>query len=60
MSGDRYKRRLLDPSNPDIYQCGCRWTKEPGWGDVLALCPFHAEINSIELEQYERKQAGRS
>lgn len=35
--GDTYRRRF----DGDVAQCGCAWTKEPGYGDVLKLCPIH-------------------
>jgi NAD(P)H-hydrate repair Nnr-like enzyme with NAD(P)H-hydrate dehydratase domain len=38
-SGDMYRRREVSPG---VYQCGCQWTRIPGFGDVLEQCPIHA------------------
>ena len=37
--GDIYRRRFVG----DVAQCGCRWQRFAAFGDVLILCPMHAE-----------------
>jgi hypothetical protein len=54
LSGDVYKRRFVG----DTAQCGCHWTREPGWGDVLNLCPIHKAHSAAHLRQYERERKG--
>jgi hypothetical protein len=34
-------RKHREHTSPDTYQCGCHWTREPGFGDVLHECPIH-------------------
>jgi hypothetical protein len=36
--GDIYKRRKI---SADKYQCGCKWVRRAGLGDVLVECPIH-------------------
>jgi hypothetical protein len=43
-SGDIYARRF----SGGVAQCGCRWVREAGYGDVLQLCPLHAEHSALE------------
>lgn len=51
--GDTYRRRLVDDS-PDIYRCGCRWTKHPDFGDVLVECPIHRAMTVESVKQHDR------
>ncbi len=45
MSGDRFKRRKV---SENTYQCGCRWERQPGYGDVLVQCPIHDAATRAE------------
>lgn len=49
-SGDTFKRTF----NGDVAQCGCRWTRELGFGDVLHECPIHAAAGAVLLAKFER------
>ena len=53
MSDDTFKRRAV---GPDEYQCGCRWERWPGYGDVLVECPIHAAAGVVQLKKFTRKQ----
>lgn len=56
MSGDIYKRRLI---NKDEYQCGCKWIKEKGFGDVLVLCIIHKTHSEVMWKKYEKNNISR-
>lgn len=51
--GDSFRRIW----NGDTAQCGCRWTREPGAGDVLVECPIHRQAGAAALARFERKRA---
>jgi len=51
-NGDTYNRHNI---SPDIYQCGCHWTREEGWGDVLNLCPIHQQHTNMCVEKFDRE-----
>jgi hypothetical protein len=36
---DTYYRREVSPG---VYECGCRWDRQPGRSEVLVECPLHA------------------
>lgn len=52
-TGDTFKRRFTD----DVAQCGCRWGRQPGWGDVLRECPIHKQAGDAWLAAFERRAA---
>jgi hypothetical protein len=52
--GDIYNRRHI---SPDVYQCGCFWSREEGWGDVLNLCPIHKQHSDDRYEKYREREA---
>lgn len=51
-NGDTLKRRFTGC----VAQCGCRWERVKGFGDVLRLCPMHDAWNTASYEQYERER----
>lgn len=54
MAGDDYKRREVVPGQ---YQCGCRWERRPGWGDVLVECPIHGQATRASVDRFERERS---
>jgi len=52
-NGDTYNRRNI---SPNIYQCGCHWIREEGWGDVLNQCPIHQQHTNMGVEKFERER----
>lgn len=52
-TGDTYKRREVSPG---VYQCGCTWTREPGWGDVLVECELHKLATKARVDRFERER----
>lgn len=53
----------------DTMACGCFWTREPGWGDVLTQCRRHrtgasydgsAPMSDEELRELVRAIGGAS
>jgi len=52
--GDTYKRREVSPG---VYQCGCRWTRNPAFGDVLVECPVHRQATHTSVAKFERERA---
>ncbi len=52
MSGDTFKRRF----DGDVAQCGCRWQRVAGLGDVLTECPIHAAAGKVRYERFERER----
>lgn len=55
MNGDTYKRREV-AEGTGVYQCGCRWVREPGRGDVLDLCALHRAHTKANVVRFERVQ----
>jgi len=53
-NGDSYKR--IEKS-PGIYQCGCYWVREEGWGDILKQCSIHQQHTNMTVEKFERERA---
>lgn len=53
MSGDTFKRVLVAP---DVYKCGCRWRRDPVFGDVLVECPIHKAAGKALLDKFERQR----
>jgi hypothetical protein len=51
--GDIYRRKLVEGSE-NQYTCGCRWTRNSRWGDVLVLCDLHKEHSEARWEQMEK------
>lgn len=56
MSGDTYKRIKVSPNE---MQCGCRWERQPGFGDVLIECPIHRQAGAANLARFERERDDR-
>lgn len=54
MTGDNYKRREVGEG---VYQCGCRWVRDPQRGDVLKECPIHQQATRASVAEFERKRA---
>jgi hypothetical protein len=54
MPGDDYKRR---ETSPGVYQCGCRWERRSGWGDVLVECPLHKAATRASVDKFERERS---
>jgi hypothetical protein len=52
MSVHDYRRRKVSPSS---YQCGCRWERRPGWGDVMVECEIHRQATRAAVRRFERK-----
>ena len=53
MTGDTYKRRGV---SPDAYQCGCKWVRRAGIGDVLAQCPLHQAHTEASVKEFDRER----
>lgn len=53
-AGDTYKRREVSPGQ---YQCGCRWERRPGRGDVLIECALHKEATRASVDRFERERS---
>ena len=51
-NGDTFRRRLVDK---DLYQCGCRWERQPKYGDVLIECPIHYQAGLARFRKFERE-----
>lgn len=51
--GDIFNRNFTG----DVAQCGCRWTREPGFGDVLRLCTIHQQASDANYSKFERARA---
>jgi len=51
--GDDYKRREVYTG---VYQCGCRWERRQGWGDVLVECAIHGQATLASVERFERER----
>jgi hypothetical protein len=49
---DNYKRIEISPRK---YQCGCRWTREKGYGDVLRQCLIHQQHTNMLVEKFDRE-----
>lgn len=47
-TGDIFKRIKIDA---DHYRCGCYWTREPGFGDVLNLCHIHKAASEARIRR---------
>jgi len=56
MSGDTFKRIK---TGPNTFQCGCRWERRPGFGDVLVECPIHKQAGLARLRKFERERKKR-
>ena len=54
MSDDTFKRIK---TGPDTFQCGCRWERRPGFGDVLVECPIHKAAGKALVDRFERQNA---
>lgn len=54
-TGDSYNRNFIG----DLAQCGCHWTREPEYGDVLRLCQFHQQVNDASVREFERERKAR-
>jgi len=52
--GDKYKRRQV---GADGFQCGCRWERRSGYGDVLVECPIHSAATQASVDRFERERA---
>ena len=52
-TGDDFKRNFTG----DTAQCGCRWERQPGLGDVLVQCPIHDAATRAEIARFERQRA---
>jgi hypothetical protein len=53
MNGDTYKRREV---RPDVYQCGCYWTRTDEYGDVLVECDIHHQATVASVRKFERER----
>jgi hypothetical protein len=51
---DTYKRHAV---SKDVMQCGCHWKREPGFGDVLVLCPIHKAHSDASVKKFERERS---
>lgn len=51
-NGDSYKRRMISENE---FQCGCHWTKDPVYGDVLVECPIHEQATMASVRKHERE-----
>lgn len=49
---DTYRRRF----DGDVAQCGCRWERQPDYGDVLVQCPLHQAHTDSFVREMERKR----
>lgn len=47
--GDSYKRNFID----GIAQCGCYWTREKPYGDILNQCPIHHQATLASVKEFE-------
>lgn len=52
--GDSFKRRW----DGDVAQCGCQWTRQAEWGDVLVQCAIHQQATNAWVAEFERERAG--
>jgi hypothetical protein len=52
-NGDSYKRRN---TSADTYQCGCRWERQAGFGDVLVQCRLHQAHTEALVREFDRKR----
>lgn len=51
--GDTHKRREVAPG---VYQCGCHWTPDPRFGDVLVECAIHAQATRAAVARFDRRR----
>jgi len=47
LSGDTYRRNFTG----DVAQCGCRWERVAGFGNVLRLCLIHQAATDAAVER---------
>jgi hypothetical protein len=50
---DTFNRRKV---GADGFQCGCRWTRDPAFGDVLVQCPIHRQASDALVRKFERER----
>lgn len=53
-NGDSYKRVKAEGSDTH-YKCGCYWSREEDWGDVMNECPIHKAATAASLAGFERR-----
>lgn len=51
-NGDTYKRYEIAPN---LYQCGCYWERQNGFGDVLVECIIHHQATVASVSKFERE-----
>ena len=52
-NGDSYKRIN---TGADAHQCGCRWERRDGFGDVLVQCQLHQAHTEALVREFDRKR----
>lgn len=52
-TGDTFRRNFTG----DVAQCGCRWERRDGFGDVLVECPIHQAAGKVLLDRFERSRS---
>jgi hypothetical protein len=55
--GGDIRRRRFDG---DVAQCGCRWRRDPDYGDVLVECPIHQAATAASVAAFDRAVARRT
>lgn len=53
-SGKLPSERFDEIHAADVAQCGCRWERREGIGDVLMECPLHAAATRASVERFDR------